>query len=374
LTLKPLRSALALAACALCSLAFSACGGGGDDEDATALLERAFSENIGSANVAMDIEFAGKGSERLGDDPVRVKVTGPYKSNGNEKLPSLDFDVNVQGAGQNLALGAVLTDDNGFIEFNGSPYEVGKEVIAQQNSALATESKEGEGLKALGIDPQSWVKDPSNEGEEEVAGVETKHLSGKVDVAKLLEDLGEAGAKAGGSLGGQAPPMLTEEQRKQAAEAVEDPKFDIYVGKDDNKIRRLSVDLSFIVPEDRRQSAGGLEGGSLAFNLELSGVGDEVKIEAPADAKPIAELVQGLQSLGGLGALSGGAGGSAPPAPEDPAAPTDPSAPAPPPGGGEAPTAEQQEQFERYAQCVQEADPTDAEAIEMCGKLLQPAP
>ena len=53
-------------------------------------------------------------------------------------------------------------------------------------------SKEREGsLGALGLDPRSWLADGKDEGEEEVAGVQTRHVSGALDVEAVDAELNE---------------------------------------------------------------------------------------------------------------------------------------------------------------------------------------
>jgi hypothetical protein len=124
------------------------------------------------------------------------------------------------------------------------------------------------------------------------------------------------------------------------------------VGKDDNKIRRLSVELGIDVPEDARPAFGGVEGGSISFSLELANVGQRQTVVAPRDAKPISELSQQLGGLGGLAGgqgSQGGTGGS---------------------GGGanQTPSADA---FRRYSKCVDAADPGDLDAIQRCSQLLR---
>ena len=375
------RSLAALLLALLAASLVAACGGGGEDEDAQGLLDKAFTEDIGSANVTMDAEFSGKGVPQL-EDPVRLKVSGPYKSNGSKKLPSLDWDLNVSVAGQNISAGVVSTGDNAFVSFQGSDYEVGQDAVAQQNEQLAKQAGGGDqqGLKALGIDPANWVNDPKTEGEEEVAGVATTHVTGTVDVGRLLDDLNKAGQKAG-QIQGTTPEQLTDEQRQQVEEAIKDPKFDVYVGKDDNKLRRLSLDLGFEVPEEERANANGLENGNLSFSLEFADVGGEQKIEAPSNAKPISDLLGQLGGLGGLGALGGGLDGATPPdtgttpdtgtPPDTGTTPAPDTGATPEPGGGPGATGPEAEKFRRYAECIQKADPNDTAAFEACSKLLE---
>ena len=42
---------------------------------------------------------------------------------------------------------------------------------------------------------------------------------------------------------------------------MKDPEFDVYVGKEDDTIRKVAGRVEFEVPEDSRKSLGGIEGG-----------------------------------------------------------------------------------------------------------------
>lgn len=350
---------LIVALVALAAAAPSGCGGGDSGgEDVTGLLDRAFGQSVESADVTLDAELEIDGAAGL-DAPVKIEASGPYIA-GDGGLPRLDIEVAVsaQGAGQTVRAGLLSTGDRAFVKFGGEFYEQPAEAVQRANRELRDGGGgEGSSLGDLGLQPGDWVAEGSDEGEEEVAGVQTRHVSAKLDVRALVSDLNRLAQRSQEAVGGVAPGTpspLTGEQLDQVEEVVEDPRFDVYVGEDD-VVRRISANLEFAVPEDQRADVGGIEGGSLRFSLELADVGGDQEVEAPADARPIADLAQQLQGLGGLGALGGG--GAAPPEDE---------APAPQPGG-----APDVEALEGYADCIAAAQPDDAEAIDRCAELLR---
>ena len=223
------------------ALGLSACGGSDNDENVDKLLDEAFTTPIKSADVTLDTEV---GLEGAGvDGPIKVKLSGPFKDNGSAKVPSFDFDVSVGGGGINASGGLVSSGDNLFVNFQGENYELGEGLLKQVNEAGAEVQKEqGDdgSLKSFGIDPRSWVKNGKEEGTEDVAGVETTHITAELDVPKMLGDLNEIVEKTGDQLGGTlgpAPEPLTDDQIKQVEDVVKDPKFDVYVGKDDKVLR-----------------------------------------------------------------------------------------------------------------------------------------
>src|SRR4051794_27097725 len=291
-------------------------GGGGSSEDARALIDKAFSTPLQSADMTLNVQAKIDGVAAL-SQPISLKVAGPYQSNGKGKLPSFNWQVSVSGGGQAFSGGIISTGDNAFVNFQGTNYEVGKEQVAQVNQQLGQQTGSGKSLKDFGIDPQAWVKDPKDEGDEDVNGVSTTHVSAGVDVARMLSDFNKTIQQAGGAMGASAPSQLTPDQISQVTQVVKNPKFDIYVGKDDSKIRRLSVSVDFEIPSEARSRFQGAEGGTLSFSIDFAKVGEQKTITAPTDTKPISELQQqlgglggGLSGIGGSGSSGSGSGGS----------------------------------------------------------------
>jgi hypothetical protein len=330
-------------------------GCGDDDTQAVSdLLDRAFQTSIGSADLTLDIEVELDGIDEL-QDPIEVSLTGPYESGGGDKIPSLDWDITVGAQNQSFTANLTSTGDRAFVGFQGTNYEVSQATVEALNRQLAaSRDEDGErDLSDFGVNARDWIVEASEEGDEDVAGAETTHVSGKLDVTKVLEDLNTAvqeAAKLGGQLGQQAPPALTDEQKDQIEDVVDDPSFDAYVGKDDDRVHRLSADLEFDVPEDARDQAGGLEGGRVSFSIEFANIGSAEPISAPEDARPISELTQQLESLigGAIGAPQTGGGGTA--------APSEPQTDA--------------EKQKAYEECVK-TDPSDESVKAFCEVLLQ---
>lgn len=359
-------TAVLLAALLAVSLALAACGGGGDEqEDATALLNEAFGKPVSSADVDVDAQVEIDGLAGF-EEPLRIRATGPYVKS-EDSLPQLDIDVSLdaQGAGQTIQSGILSTGDRVFLKFGGSFYEQPPEQVAQTNERLAANERKGGGsFSDLGLDPRGWVVDAKVEGDETVGGVPTEHVSGTLDVAALLTDVNGLVKQSAGSLGeaGQAARPLGKAQVERLADAVEDPTFDVYVGKDDDIVRRVSLRLEIAVPEKDRKDVGGVTGASIRLSAELDDVGGDQRVEAPRQSQPLSVLTS---QIGGLDALAGGLGGggnggeTTTPAPDAPAGGTTTD---------DAGTAI--DDFQRYSDCLDAADPDDAQAIARCRDLL----
>jgi hypothetical protein len=364
------RLALALVALATV-LVVSGCGD--DQEEVESILTSAFEQPIESADVTIDTELQLEGNEQFGE-PIRAQVSGPYVSGEEGALPSFDFDVSFASGGTGIQIptfGLISTGDNVFVEAQGEAYEVGEEEVGE---AVADQPEtEEQGLAAFGIDPRGWIVDGEVEGDEEVAGVETTHVTGTIDVAKMLTDLNQVAEESSApDVAGQT--TLTPEQISQAEEVLGEPRFDLFVGKDDDKIRRLTASVDFTVPEEVGAQAGGLTGGSANFSLEFANVGGDQQIAAPENPRPITDLFEQIGGLFGGGLLPGapdsgsGEQGGTPPLPGlDPGAAPDSGATAPEVPGGASPDAQQ---FQEYSECLQQADPDNPEDLAKCNELL----
>jgi hypothetical protein len=343
---------LLLAACLL-----AACGGEGDDGDGVEnLLDQAFSEDIRSADLDLEAEVELDG---LLDEPIRIEAEGPFR--GNEgKLPSADIELRIgtDGGGQTITSGVLTTGDRAFVKFQDVYYEQPPARVREANEAIRRGQREGDRpLSELGLEPRTWLGEAKEEGDADVGGVETRHVSGTLDVEMLMRNLNEFVARSGSALGGGQPaPRLSDADIQQLTEAVEDPTFDIYVGKGDDIVRRVSGRVEFEIPKRSRAGLGGLDGGSIVFSVEFRDVNGDQEIEEPASARPLSDLTDSL-GAGGLGQGLDGA------APEGPAAPEE----APEGGGGAA----DPEAFRRYAECLDEARPEDTEELQRCAELLE---
>jgi hypothetical protein len=339
------------------ALALASCGGGDDKEDVQDLLDKAFSTPIESANLKLDASVQLKGSPGL-DRPVRISATGPFRTNEG-KLPSVDIDLKVgtDGGGQTVTTGFLSTGDRAFVKFQDVYYEQPPSEVAKANRSIARNKDKRGSLRAFGLDPRSWIADAKDEGQEEVAGVKTRHVSGRLDVEAVMRNLNEFVRRSGDTLGGatgQAPPKpLSAEDIRQVGEVVRDPVFHVYIGEDDDIIRRVAGKIEFEVPEANREALGGIESGAIEFEVEFSDVNGDQEIEAPAKARPLSALTDSLGATGVPGLGGGGAGG-------DQAVPTQPDT-----GNPEA------QDFQEYADCLDKARPEDTEALQRCAELLQ---
>lgn len=357
-----LRSILSLLVAALAALAIAACGGdddkkgGGADSgtDVNTLLKQTFSgdKKVDSGRLDVSMALDVKGAEGV-NGPISVKLGGPFQAQGKGKLPKFKLDFAFTGAGQDIKAGATSTADKAFVSYKEQEYAVSDQVFKQlkagyeeaQKQAATEQNGKQPSLSTLGIDPRKWLTNPKNEGDAKVGDAATIRITGGVDVAKLLDDVNTALGKAS-SLGlqgsAQIPQGLTDEQRKQATDAVKSLKVEIYTGKEDKILRRMVVDLD----AQAAAASSGADSARVKLDVSLLDLNEDQSITAPSNTKPFDELLGQLGGLGGLGGL-----GSS--------------------GSGSGSSSADQKRLQEYTDCITKAGADTAKAQE-CAKLLTP--
>ncbi len=314
-----------LAAILAATLGLVACGGdgGGSDEDAGKVISETFSSkkevSSGKLNMNVSAELEGSGAASQIDGPVSIKLAGPFQTRGDQALPEVDLDLDVSGGGQTFTAGALTTGTAAFISYQGTDYRVPDDQfqrLKRQIERDARRDKQNNSITfaQLGISPQEWIKDPKNDGTEDVGGAKTIHVTADVDVAAFVNDLDDLLGRAS-SLGvqnQQIPRNLTERQQDAIEQAIQDVRFDMWTGAEDKILRRIEVEFGFDIPKEQQQDTQGVERGKVKLALEIADINEDQQIKVPKDARPLSELQSALGLAGALGGSSGGSssGGS----------------------------------------------------------------
>jgi hypothetical protein len=106
----------------------------------------------------------------------------------------------------------------------------------------------------IAVHPASWARDVKSAGTESVGGVETEHLSGRLDTQAMLTELAPAIGKAKGG-------------------APKSAEFDVWVAKSDHLMRRLTANV--VGPGRAR----------MHLDVRLSEVNKPQSIKAPAHVR-----------------------------------------------------------------------------------------
>jgi hypothetical protein len=286
------------------------CGGDDSGQDPTQVLEETFSGSKDVSSGVIDVSVSAGGESEGEAASFNFTLSGPFEDQGEGMLPAFDLAVSlaIEGGGQDLSFagGATSTGEQGYLNFEGTDYELDEGTFSSfqegfesgtTDDSTSTDEDPTARLEELGIDPVAWLTNLQNEGEEDVEGTATIHISGDADIPQIIDDI-QAGVEAAGEAATPVPP----EQLDQIEGAVSEARFDVYTGVDDKILRRLVLTFAIEVPEELQPGGGSA---NVDLSVTLSGLNEEQTIEAPADAKPLTEL---LGQLGGLGAL-GGLGG-----------------------------------------------------------------
>jgi hypothetical protein len=337
------------------TLLVAACGGGGNGEDPEQVLQQTFSNptSIQSGTFDLDLKLETSGGDNPGT--FEAKLGGKFASRGPDQFPQFDVDAsvkaesgseNVSGSG-----GLISTGDQAFVNFQGTDYAVPQQLYDEFTATYAQlQGKNGSGqsanlLKVLGISPANWVTDLKNDGTEDVEGTKTIHISGSVDVPKLVADIKAIAQRAGSAVGN-----VNTQQLDQLDSIVQSGDIDINSGEDDKLLRRFQIHLELKPPAG---TPGAPDSLSIEFQLNFADVNNEETFNAPANPKPLSDLFQAIGiNPGQLGnALRGGLGTSG----------------ALPESGGST-TAPSNASTQAYQQCLEQA--SGQEELQKCADLL----
>jgi hypothetical protein len=260
------------------SVAGALVGCGGDDGgdaplvDADVLLDSAMAHPVRSATIRGQAKLSLNDSSAL-TQPVTLRVDGPYVSDGGVRIPSFDWKFGVKVLGFGVGGKLVSNGQNVFLSPFGDNYEFGEPAIAAVNRQVAAGSVRGRDLFGTA----------RNEGNEEVNGTRTQHVSADLDgkvVAEAFRPLRDY-------LGLSRFPAPA-------------GRIGAWIGLDDRMVHKVSLDADFgIAPADRARF-GGATGGNLQVEADLDDINEPQAIRIPGGGgyRPIGDLLLTLQDLG----------------------------------------------------------------------------
>jgi len=270
------------------ALALAGCGGDdASDKSASELIEATFSSDqpveSGRLQLGVRADLAESGS-------LEGTLTARFAQGGEDQLPKLDGQLSLVTDGGSLEAGAISTGDKGYLVVAGQAYEVPASDWARITKAYAASERETDKrrraqptLDQLGIDPRRWLVDPRKDGEGDVEGVETIHLTAGVDVPRMLADVTKL------AQGNDISEQLGADDAEELEKAVRSARVEVDTGKEDERLRRLVVRLE-------------LSAGTLELSLRYSELDEPQEIRAPEGARPLSELTETLERAAGAAA------------------------------------------------------------------------
>jgi hypothetical protein len=276
--------------------------------DVNTLLRDTFRnlDQVKSANLSAKLAVDGAG------ESVNASLSGPFQSQGKNKLPKVQLVAKLEGGGQKFDAGVTWLGDKGYVSLQGVNYEVSGLVAKQFQAGYEEAAKQQKSASAdktlLGVDFSKWLKNGRNEGEAKVGDTDTIKLTGEADVAQVIADVQQIAQRASSlNLPGtqDVPSKLTPEQEKAITDAVKKFAIEVYTGKEDRILRKLVVNADV-------QDSGSKQTSHVVFELTLNDVGEGQDFSAPKNAKPFSELVKQAKGLSLFGSSTSGGTTTAP--------------------------------------------------------------
>ena len=188
-------------------VALSGCGGGGDSSaDPQEVLDQALGGGNGADSGVLDLTFDLESSGGQ-EGSIDASVQGPFQSNGDATLPSVDLDVHASvDSGSDPSFdfdgGLTLTSDGAFVGLDGQEYQLDDSTFqavkaSYEQSAAQQQRQASRARWSSSASTRSWVTDLTNEGTEDLDGTEVVHVSGTADVPKIVADLNDVAQQTG---------------------------------------------------------------------------------------------------------------------------------------------------------------------------------
>ena len=334
----------------ICVVGLSACGGGGS-ADPHDLVKETFgnAQKVKSGKIQVALNLNTQGIAAI-TEPIKISFGGPFERPA-KGAPHYAFTLTGSAQGQSVSAGAVSTGTQGFVSVQHNNYVLPAAQYAKLNQSYQQVTGVAQPkTNASGDIP--WLSDLKTEGDETIAGAETTHVSGKIDVGKLLDGL-EKNPKS-------AAQKLTPTQRQQIIGAVKNPTFDFWTGKDDKILRRVVIAFRIEVPPASQAQFRGLKSVDVKLDNTLTDLNEPQTISALPNPQPLSQLtsqirtllaqIQQLQGSSGLGLGSGSGSGSG--------------------GGSSGSSGTSGAQADKYRQCLTQAG-SDIAAAQKCAALLK---
>jgi hypothetical protein len=208
------------------------------------------------------------------------EVSGPFSLPEDDSLPTADLTLEQLGVKSAEPVRFISTGRSAYVETGGTAYELPPE----NTESLRGDPEAGQEGPFDQLELDSWVIDPKTSEGETVDGVETETISGRLDVLAAANDLFGLAQ----DLGGTTVPGIEGEEAERLRAAVESASLEVVIGRDDELLRRLriDVDLSASAPERLEPALGDLLGVKFSLLLAIEDPNEPVRVEPPPDFLP----------------------------------------------------------------------------------------
>lgn len=181
----------------------------------------------------------------------------------------------------------VSTGEEAFVELDGRAWRLDPAQVADLR-ARGDGKAGGGGLEGLNL--EAWVERPRVGPGPAIDGVATDRIIGDLDAAAAVNDLLALSQRFGAGED-ELPRRLEGEGAERVRRAVRSARVEILTGRGDGLLRHLEVVMEMGVEgaEEVRAALGDLAGVRLRLVVDVRGVNEPVRVEAPVGARPVAE-------------------------------------------------------------------------------------
>ncbi len=225
-------------------------------------------------------------------------VSGPYRYRKDASLPDYELEIGARDYGIELT----SVRGRSYVSLGSTGYPLPADVRRRLvRSAAKGRNGLTRTLEQFGIAPWRWETERVAAGTARLDGVEVRHVTTGANVGRILRD---ANTLLGfmRSLGITRAIGLPDEigpaARRAIAGSVRTFEAGSWVGTKDRVLRRSRFAMTFAVPKARRAAVGGITGGRVAAELNVTQVGRPQRIAAPATLGSFADFAVGLDALG----------------------------------------------------------------------------
>lgn len=305
----PDRKASSLGAL-LVALVLGSCGGSdGDDKkppqrtgaeaDAVALVREASGPNRAARSGRIDgrVEIALQGVPAFAE-PVVASVSGPFRYRKGASLPDYELEMGVRDNG----VGLTSLRGGWWVSLGSTGFKPPPD-IRRRLVGLSARGANGltRTLEQFGIAPWRWETNQRIAGRTRIDGVEVVHITTGFTTGRILKDantllglLSSLGLTRATGL----PDLISREARRIVVRSATLKKGASWIGVTDKVLRKSAFTLKFAVAKADRARIGGISGGTVTGELNVTEVGRTQRISAPATTGSFADFQLGVEAVG----------------------------------------------------------------------------
>lgn len=245
-----------------------------------------------------------------------LTLTGSYGFDANAGAVQITGNAGV--AGQTVPLGLIAVNGQAWVQFMGTWYETASAFsIAGDTSGAGGAATSGmmsqadmadilQALALSNIDPSTWISNLTLVGQENVGSGTAYHLSGAVDVNKMLVDVWSL--LPSGMMSGTGGSMMESKGGLQDAQAtvsnwLKSLTVDLWVDTSTYMFKQFQMNASVVPPAGQ---GNGINSVTVQAMATLNPATTPMTVTPPTDARPFSDLENTFNSL--LNLVSGGAG------------------------------------------------------------------